>query len=268
MEPGPENPWIVRPSQQTRRGPKTPPAPRVAPAPAALRLVCFPYGGGGASVYRTWPQGLPDNVEVLAIDLPGRERRFRERPFDRLGPLVAALTDAVAPELSPPFAIYGHSLGALVGFSFARELRRRELPGPVHMFLSGRRAPQLPERAPIHALPDPEFLAGVRRLGGVPDAVFNDAEIMAFFLPVLRADFTLVETASFAAAPPLACPITALGGVTDERATPEELDAWRVHTSAAFERKLFSGGHFYLQTERDALLAWLSAELAQITRAS
>ncbi|HEU4726930.1 MAG TPA: alpha/beta fold hydrolase [Kofleriaceae bacterium] len=255
MDPGPANPWIVRWSRQARPD----------PTPAALRLVCFPYGGGGAGIYRTWHKALPETVEVLAIDLPGRERRFREQPFDRLGPLVAALTDAVAPALQSPFAIYGHSLGALVGFSFARELRRRALPGPVHLFLSGRRAPQLPERSPIRHLPDPEFQARVQRLGGVPDAVARDPEVMAFFLPVLRADFTVAETATFTDEPPLACPITALGGADDERAAPAELDAWRVHTSAAFARELFPGGHFYLQSERAALLAWLSAQLVRIT---
>lgn len=252
MQSGPGNPWIIR-----RR-----PRPR-----AALRLICFPYAGAGASVFRTWPDALPGDVELLAIELPGRESRFKEPPFDRLTSLVVALTDAVGPELQAPFAVFGHSFGALVGFSFARELRRRSLAGPVHLFASGRRAPQLPDLSPMHELPDPEFLAGLRRLGGIPEAVFHDPEIMAVFLPILRADFTANETARTPHEPPLACPISALGGLTDDRATADELDAWRVQTAAAFEREIFAGGHFFLQTERDALLAWLSSRLAQITAA-
>jgi len=252
MESGPDNPWVIR-----RR-----PRPE-----AALRLVCFPYAGGGASIYRTWHDALPGDVELLAIDLPGHESRFKERPFDRLAPLVAALTDAVAPVVRPPFAIFGHSLGALVGFSFARELRRRSLAGPLHLFVSGRRAPQLRDPSPMHQLPDSEFLAGLRRLGGIPEAVMQDAELMGVFLPVLRADFSVAETSQTADEPPLACPISALGGTTDERATTGELDAWRVHTSAAFERVVFAGGHFFLQTERAELLAWLSARLGRITAA-
>lgn len=260
MDPGPANPWVVRWSRQARPG-----VPDPGPtSPVALRLICFPFGGGGAGIYRTWPRALPPSVEVLAIDLPGRERRLRERPFDQLGPLVAALTDAVAPALEPPFAIYGHSLGALVGFSFARELRRRALPGPVHLFVSGRRAPQIPERSPIHHLPDDEFLAQIRRLGGVPDEIAREPAIMGFFLPVLRADFTVAETATYTDEAPLPCPITAVGGVTDPRATPADLDGWRVHTGAAFTRELFPGGHFFLQTERAALLSWLSAQLTRI----
>ena len=247
-------PWIVR-----RK-----PNPR-----AALRLLCFPYAGGGASIYRTWPEALPADVELCAIELPGRETRGRERPFERLGPLIASLTDAVARELETlaPFAIYGHSLGALLGFSFARELGRRSLAAPAHLFVAGRRAPQLPEPSPMHELPEPEFLARLRRLGGIPDAVFQEAELMAYFLPILRADIAVNETAVAPVGEPLSCPITALGGVADERASPDELDAWRVQTTAAFDRALFPGGHFFLQTARTELLAALSVHLARITAA-
>jgi len=245
-------PWLVRPR----------PNPR-----AALRLLCFPFAGGGASVFRTWPAALPADIELLAVELPGRETRFRERPFQRLAPLIAALTDAVAPHLQAPFAIYGHSLGALIGFSFARELRRRSLAGPVHLFVSGRRAPQLPERSPMHQLPEPQFLDQLRRLGGIPDALFQQPDIMEVFLPILRADITVAETEPPSPEPPLACPITALGGLTDDRARLEELDAWQAQTSAAFEREIFPGGHFFLQSARTAFLASLSRRLAHLTAA-
>src|SRR5512140_477997 len=237
MEPGSFKPWIVRPR----------PNPQ-----AALRLLCFPYAGGGSSVFRTWPADLPADVELLAVELPGRDTRFGERPIARLAPLVTALADAVIPLLQAPFAIYGHSLGALVGFSFARELRRRSFRLPVHLFMSGRRAPQLPERSPLHQLPDPEFLAALHRLGGIRDAVFQATELMAVYLPILRADITVSEAEVAAPEEPLACPITVLGGLSDERTSIDELDAWRPQTSAAFERELFPGGHFFLQSERTA----------------
>ena len=245
-------PWLVRPR----------PNPR-----AALRLLCFPFAGGGASVFRTWPAALPADIELLAVELPGRETRFRERPFQRLAPLIATLTDAVAPHLQAPFAIYGHSLGALIGFSFARELRRRSLAGPMHLFVSGRRAPQLPERSPMHQLPEPQFLDQLRRLGGIPDALFQQPDIMEVFLPILRADITVAETEPPSPEPPLACPITALGGLTDDKARIEELDAWQAQTSAAFEREIFPGGHFFLQSARTAFLASLSRRLTHLTAA-
>jgi medium-chain acyl-[acyl-carrier-protein] hydrolase len=206
-------------------------------------------------------------VEVLGVGLPGRDARFKEPPFQRLPPLIAACAAAVLPELQPPFAIYGHSLGALLGFSFARELRRRSCSAPLHLFVSGRRAPQLPERSPLHQLPDPQFLDQLRRLGGIPDAVFQDAELMAHYLPVLRADLAVTETAEITSEEPLTCPITALGGVTDDRATIDELDAWQVQTSSTFERETFPGGHFFIQSERTAFLGSLSRRLSRITAA-
>ena len=245
-------PWIVR--------------PRPNPG-AALRLVCFPYAGAGASVFRTWPDALPGNVELLAIELPGREGRTREPMFRRLGPLVAALTDAVRPRLDPPFAIYGHSLGSFIGFGFARELRRRGVPGPRHMFVSGRRAPQLPERSPLSTLPDPELLAALRRMGGIPDIVFREPDLMARFLPIIRADLGISEVETIADDAPLSCPITAFGGLADDRATPTEIEAWRSQTSAAFDRELFTGGHFFIQTAREAFFGALARRLSGITTA-
>ena len=252
MQRGPVNPWIIRPRPNSR---------------AALRLLCFPYAGGGAWSFRTWPDDLPEDIEVLAIELPGRDTRYSEQPFERLAPLVAALTDALIPDLQAPFAIYGHSLGALVGFGFARELRRRSVSAPVHLFVSGRRAPQLPEPAPLHQLPDPALLDQLRGLGGTPDIVFQEAELMAHFLPILRADLAVSETAVVAGGDPLACSITALGGLTDERARLDELEAWRIQTSAAFEREIFPGGHFFIHSARAAFLGSLSRRLSRIAAA-
>jgi medium-chain acyl-[acyl-carrier-protein] hydrolase len=242
--------WIVR--------------PRPDPG-AALRLVCFSYAGAGSSAFRQWPAALPGDVELLAIELPGREARIREPRFERLAPLVAALTDAAAPRIDPPFAIYGHSLGALVGFGFACELRRRGLPGPCHLFVSGRRAPQLPEPSSLATLPDRELLAALRRLGGVPDIVFADPDLVAWYLPIIRADVRISELEVIADDAPLACPITAFGGLSDERARPAEITAWRSQTSAAFDHELFPGGHFFIQTERDGFLGSLARRLSRIT---
>jgi medium-chain acyl-[acyl-carrier-protein] hydrolase len=243
------NPWIIRPR----------PNPQ-----ATLRLICFPYAGAGASTFRTWPAGLPGDVEVLAIELPGRESRFREKPLDRIGPLVTSLVAALEGELSTPFAIYGHSMGALLGFSVACELRRMSRREPVHLFASGRRAPQLPDASPMHQLPRRDLLDRLRRLGGVPDAVLENDELMEVFLPILRADIAVSEAEMVVPATPLGCPITALGGATDPRASLTELQAWSAQTSAAFECEIFPGGHFFLQSERAALLDSLSRRLARI----
>ena len=233
---------------------------------ARLRLVCFPYAGGGAGVFRTWPKALPPEVELLAIALPGRDARVREPRFDRLTPLVTSLTDALAPQLRAPFAIYGHSFGALVGFGVARELQRRGVSA-VHVFASGRRAPQLPEQAPMHQLPDAELLAVLRRMGGTPDAVFEEPELIAYFLPIVRADIAVNETETIAPDAPLRCPLTVMGGVDDERVTADGLDAWRAQTTAAFDCEMFPGGHFFIHSEREQFLGSLSRRLARIVAA-
>ena len=252
MKAHPVTPWIVRPR----------PNPQ-----ARLRVLCFPYAGGGASVFRTWPGALPSDVEVLAVELPGRETRPRDRLVDRRSALIAALADAIVPELEAPFAIYGHSMGAALGFSLARELRRRSCRAPAHLFVSGRRAPQLADPSPMYHLPQPEFIAQLRQLGGIPDAVFQETELMAYFLPILRADIGLVEAEPYVDEPPLGCPITALGGVSDHKASRDELDAWQAQTSASFACETFPGGHFFIQTARAAFLASLSRGLAGITAA-
>jgi medium-chain acyl-[acyl-carrier-protein] hydrolase len=244
------NPWIQRPRPQPG---------------AAIRLICLPYAGGGASVFRGWPDGLPAEVEVLAVALPGREARIKEPLFDRLPPLLAALADALAPELNRPYAIFGHSLGAMLGFYLARELRRRGHRAPLHLFASGRRAPQLPDMLELqgaHELSDPRFIEAVARFGGVPDALLERPELMAMFLPMLRADFAVHETAAFVPDEPLGCPITALGGSDDASSTTvADLEAWGAHTRGGFEYEVIPGNHFFLQTARDAVLGVVSRRL-------
>lgn len=233
---------------------------------ARLRLFCFPHAGGGASVYHTWPSGLPSHVELCAIKLPGREARLSEPPFERLTPLVQALATALSPWLTRPFALFGHSLGALVSFALARELRRRGAPPPRHLFVSARRAPHLPDPDPMHTLSDPALVERIRGMGGTPEAVLAEPELMALFLPIVRADAAVNEVEPFVAEEPLACPITAFGGLDDARARRDELEAWREHTRAAFRIEMFPGGHFFLRSAQDLLLRSLSTALDDIAR--
>jgi medium-chain acyl-[acyl-carrier-protein] hydrolase len=227
-----------------------------------LRLFCLPYAGGGASIFRRWSAGLPGSVEVCPIQLPGRETRLKEPPFTRLSPLLHALGDAVRPYLDRPFALYGHSLGALIAFELARYLRRTGNPGPVHLLASGRAAPQLrPPHEAINALPEPEFVERVRALGGTPDAVLADRELRKILVPLLRADFSILETYSYTDEPPLDCPITVFGGLQDPRAGTPELQAWRVQTAAHFSVQMLPGDHFFLRTAQDLLLRMLTLEL-------
>jgi medium-chain acyl-[acyl-carrier-protein] hydrolase len=231
------------------------------PAPETrLRLFCFPYAGAGALIFRTWSDGLPADVEVCPVQLPGRGTRSSERPFTHLSTLVEALAEALAPLLDKPFAFFGHSLGALVSFELARRVRSRYGVNPSRLFVSAGRAPQIPRRGPaIHTLPEKEFLAELRRLNGTPSELLEHRELMELMLPLLRADFALFETYVYASEPPLGCPISAFGGLQDRRVQDSDLEAWRTQTSKEFSLQMFPGDHFFLS--QPALLRVLAEEL-------
>jgi medium-chain acyl-[acyl-carrier-protein] hydrolase len=233
---------------------------------ARLRLFCFPYAGTGASIFRTWPDGLPEDVEVCPVELLGRGTRLMETPFTQLAPLVQALAQALTPLLDKPFAFFGHSLGALVAFELARQLRRQSGVQPVHLFVSADRAPQIPHRdRPLHALPEGEFLLELRRLNGIPRKVLEEVELMQIMLPVLRADFAVYESYVYSTEPPLNCPISAFGGLQDYRVSRDDLEAWRDQTSVSFSLRMFPGDHFFWQTTQPLLLQVLSQELRGAT---
>ena len=229
---------------------------------ARLRLFCFPYAGNGAAMFRAWPGGLPAYVEVCPVQFPGRGSRLMETPFTRLPPLIEALGQALAPLLEKPFAFFGHSLGALVGFELARQLRRQSGVQPVRLFVSAARAPQIPSRhRPIHGLPEDQFLEELRRLNGTPAEVLEHVEFMQIMLPILRADFAIYETYAYSPEPPLTCCISSFGGLQDHRVSRDDLDAWREQTSASISRRMFPGDHFFLNTAQPLLLQALSEEL-------
>lgn len=244
--------WIIRPR----------PSPR-----ARLRLFCIAHAGGGASAFRGWADVLPAEVEVCLVQLPGRENRIMEAPFDRLEPLVEALTDAVQPYLTLPFALFGHSNGALISFELARTLRARGRPGPMHLFASGRRAPEIPGDRLIHHLPEPEFLADLQELGGLPSELLAHQELLALLVPTLRADVSIHETYEFAEQEPVACPITAYGGLTDPKVSRDQMEAWARHTAGPFTLRMFPGGHFFLHDDRAVFLRTLATDLHQVLAA-
>ena len=231
---------------------------------AKVRLFCFPYAGGGASIYRAWPDALP-HLDVCAIQPPGRETRMREAPLTQIEPLVEGAVEAILPLLDQPFAFFGYSLGACVAFEAARRLRARGAPLPVRLFLGACAAPHLARRKPpIHALPDAELRDEVRKYQGTPAEVLEHEELMALLLPLLRADFAVFENYALRDEPPLDIPFSVLGGLTDEDATRADLDAWREHTTRAFALRMFPGNHFFLNTERTRLLTSILQDLGPL----
>jgi medium-chain acyl-[acyl-carrier-protein] hydrolase len=236
---------------------------RPQPNPLArLRLFCFHYAGGSANVYRTWPALLP-GIELCAVQLPGRENRLREAPFTQIEPLITALLGVLRPELDRPFAFFGHSMGAIIAYELAQALGRTAAPQPIHLLVSGRRAPSLPDPSPPlhHLLPDDMLRAIGQRYGNLPDLLLQDAELKAIYAPLLKADFSVVETYVPSTLAPLACPLSAFGGNADPIATEADLLAWRPLTQRHFALHLLPGSHFYLQQQTNALLAQIVATL-------
>jgi medium-chain acyl-[acyl-carrier-protein] hydrolase len=183
-----------------------------------------------------------------------------------LPPLVAAITDALLPYIDQPFALFGHSMGALVSFEVARQLRRTQGVLPVHLFVSAHSAPQLARHHFIHTLPDRQFLEEVRQLNGTPDEVLAHSELRELFLPILRADFAVCETYAYTDDQPLSCPISAFGGLRDEHVKLDNLKAWREQTSASFSLRMFPGDHFFMNTDRLFLIQALVHDLSHFVR--
>lgn len=231
---------------------------------ALLRLFCFPYAGGGTAVFHTWPYELGQGVEVCPIQLPGRESRLREAPFTSMDSFLDSLVPSIQPHLDKPFAIFGHSMGATISFELAHRLRSQD-QHPVCLFISGRRAPQIPNSgSPMHHLPDDIFMQRIMQFKGTPEIVLQNTELLELCLPVLRADITLLETYSHNTnRRPLECPICAFGGVEDEEVGRNELDAWREQTQGPFTLQMFSGDHFFLRSAHSQLTRAISQALAE-----
>jgi medium-chain acyl-[acyl-carrier-protein] hydrolase len=218
------------------------------------RIFCFPYAGGGASVYRRLAREVQPGVEFCAVQLPGREERFTEAPLNRIAAAIPPLVHELQALTGVPFSFFGHSMGSLMAFELARELRRRGLAMPQHLFLSGRRAPHLPDRRrPLHGLPAAELHAELRDLQGTPPAVLDDPELMQLLEPVLRADFELCESYRYTPEAPLDVSLRVFGGSDDREATKGELEAWREHSGKFSGVRMFSGHHFYLLDQWSAL---------------
>ena len=233
------------------------------PNPAAtLRLFCFPYAGSSALIYRDWTRSFPEWVEVCPVQLPGRGARLREKPFVRMDQLVKSLLREMRPFLSKPFAVFGHSMGAVIGFEITRLLRRENGPQPVHVFVSGRSAPQvMVPKPPTYNLPDAAFKQELQRLKGTPAEVLAHPELMEVVMPLLRADFELIQTYTYKYEQPLNIPMTALGGLEDD-ISREQLEGWRAETTGPVSVRMFAGDHFYLTTNQQLLPPIITQELS------
>ena len=226
------------------------------------RLYCLPHAGGSASAFRSWVGQLPD-VSVCPLQPPGRETRQGETPHTSMAALASELASFILDDASGPYAVYGHSLGALVGFEVVQEIRRRGGFMPSRLIVSGCPAPQwvTPEDPTVDVLSDSQIVSLLRSLGGTPELFLSDPRVLRMILPPIRADLTVKNTYRYAPAPPLEIPITALAADSDARASVASMLAWRDQTIRAFRTHHFSGGHFAVLEQESRTLAYLASAL-------
>jgi medium-chain acyl-[acyl-carrier-protein] hydrolase len=247
-----QNPWLAyyKPNPKVR-----------------LRLFCFHYAGGSASAYRSWANRLPEWVELLPVQLPGREGRISETPINTVSELVNALRSALKPYLTPyPFALFGHSMGGLIAYELARSLELSGESQPSLLMVSSYPAPQIHlDEYKIAGLPEESFLFELnRRFNTIPDSMRQNQELIDLLMPMLRADFSLTENYRYNPGKPLTCPVMVYGGTDDPEIKESDLTPWELQTTGTFNLRLFRGDHFYFQKSSENLLSDISSQLYQV----
>jgi medium-chain acyl-[acyl-carrier-protein] hydrolase len=217
-------------------------------------------------VFKSWSSGLPEEVEVWPIQLPGRERRMGEAPIADLPTLVTAIAEGCIPYLDRDFALFGHSFGTLLSFEVARTLRRisPELDRRfIHFFASGFPAPQHDQAVePLSTLSDVALTDYLRKLGGTPEEVLQSAGMMRALLPVFRIDCHIRESYRYQPGAPFSCPVTAIGGTDDFHAASSDLEGWQQQTTGSFACRTVPGDHFFLRKSEAEILRFIAERLS------
>jgi medium-chain acyl-[acyl-carrier-protein] hydrolase len=251
-----ENPWLFFPEDKQS---------------ANFRLFCFSYAGGNANTFRNWPRYLSEQIELIAIQYPGRATRFKEKSIDSMGEMVDQLLDHLKSEFNEkPYAFFGHSMGASIAFELARKIANennssgRKLTPPSHLIVSGRRGPKAKiekERKPIHNLPQEDFLKRLRELNGTPEELLQHDDLMDLMEPILRSDFKLVETWKYKPQEVLSIPLSIYGGKDDQHIDEGSLNAWQLESDASSNIEVFPGDHFYLLQHEQRLVEKINNDL-------
>lgn len=222
---------------------------RTAPA----RLVCLPHAGGSAPFFLPVAAALNPDVDVVAVQYPGRQDRRTERPITDIETLADQVYAILCRQPELPLTLFGHSMGSLVAFEVTRRLEA-DGHSPVQVFASGRRGPATYRDEKVHTRDDAGILAELRKLNGTSSALLSDDEMMRAALPALRADYQAVETYTCGPDVMVKAPITVLVGDSDPKTTMDEANAWAQHTTGPFDLHVFHGGHFFLSDQADAVM--------------
>ena len=251
--PNTASPWLIKYGERRAEDVK-------------FRLFCLHHAGAAASMFRYWPDSLPEWVELIAIQMPGREYRFDDPLMTHMDEAVPPISCAISPFLDKPFAFFGHSMGILIGYSVAQELRARGAREPSLLIASGRNAPQFKWKDEgAEKLPDDEFVKAVKHYNGVPEELLNEEALRPIWLPRLRADLTISALYDYVQRPPLNCPIIVMSGDNDPLLTEEGVRGWQDQTTAETRFIRYKGNHFFLDICEDQVLTEIRAALHTLT---
>jgi len=233
---------------------------------AAVRLVCLPHAGGSATAYFPFSRAAAEaglDADVIAVQYPGRQDRRGERCFDELAAMADVIADDLGPWFDRPVALFGHSMGATLGYEVARRLQARGTR-PLGLFASACPAPSVPRAESVHQLDDDGLITALKEISGTDSAdsaLFGDDELLRMVLPAVRGDYTAVETYRPGPGPELDCPVHVLLGADDPVVDLAEAGAWRAHTTGDCAVEVLAGGHFYLNAQLDGVLTTVAARL-------
>lgn len=220
-----------------------------------IRLFCFPHAGAGASAFKDWSKHLLPTVEMLAVQLPGRENRFSEPLINHMPIIVNQLVEEFKEYRDKPLIVFGHSLGALIGYEFVKAVEDKYGVTPNHLIISGARAPHLARfREPLSQLDDAMLTNVLRRYNGIDKNIIENTELLELFLPIIRNDLSLIENYQNRKRLPLSCGILAFAGEEDETVPCEQVEAWSQYTNSNFKFLTFPGGHFFIRSNTPQIM--------------
>lgn len=235
---------------------------RIVKGHARVRLFCLPFAGGSAVAFRDWPRALPDWIDVCPVELPGRGVRFGEDLVTSMDALIDDLLIGIRPLADQPIALFGYSMGARIARELARALGHRV----VHVFASASPAPHATPPRKRAQLSVDDIVAELHRLGGTPGEVFSQHELLELLLPIVRADFAVLDGYNGRVDPPIDCPITVLAGTADPEVPVAATHAWQQHTTVPCKIVQIEGGHFFLESKQRQVLQTITEGLAAFER--
>lgn len=229
-----------------------------------LRLICLPYAGGSTATYQAWQRQMPDGVELLLIQPPGRAERFHEPPYKTMDTLVDNLATQFLPLTHTPYVLMGHSLGSLIGYELMKRLRLTGATLPRYFIASGCRAPHLYSKEQTFDLPKAAFIHELKKMNGTPEAILQNNELMELYLPLLRADFQVAETYFTSIGEPLNCTLILFSGTEDRGIKQADLEGWRKHFNSGGNIQMFEGDHFFIEQNGREILSAVTSLLEKL----